>query len=211
MGALLIIQHEWRQSYKLAVLAENQSITLLLRDFAAGDKAAIDQVIPLVYAELRRIADRYLHNESQGHTLQPTALVHELYARMVAQQQPSYQSRAHFLGVGAQVMRQILIDHARSKRAAKRDGGRPRISLDEACNAAIERPSILIEVDDAISALAREDAQKAQLIEMRFFGGLTAEESAEVLGLPVHRVRNQLRVAQAWLQRELDRGSVSSV
>jgi RNA polymerase sigma-70 factor (ECF subfamily) len=189
------------------VSTESHSITLLLREFAAGDKAAIDQVIPLVYAELRRIADRYLHNESQGHTLQPTALVHELYTRMVAQQQPSYESRAHFLGVGAQVMRQILIDHARTKRAAKRDGGRAKLSIDDACNAVIERPSILIEVDDALSALAQQDAQKARLIEMRFFGGLTAEESAEVLQIPVHQVRNQLRVAQAWLQRELDRGS----
>jgi len=191
------------------VPGESHSVTLLLQDLAAGDKAAIDRVIPLVYDELRRIADRYLHNESQGHTLQPTALVHELYTRMIAQQQPSYQSRAHFLGVGAQVMRQILIDHARTRRAAKRDGGRPKLSIDDACNAAIERPTMLIEVDDAISALAQRDAQKARLIEMRFFGGLTAEESAEVLQIPVHQVRNQLRIAQAWLQRELDRGGAT--
>ncbi len=189
--------------------SESRTITLLLQDFAGGDKSALDGLIPLVYNELRRIADGYLRHERPGHTLQPTALVHELYARMLGQEQPGYRSRAHFLGVAAQVMRQILIDHARMKHAAKRGGGQQKYSIDEACDAAFVRPSVMIELDDAINALERQDARKARLVEMRFFGGLTAEESADVLQLPVNTVRRELRVAQAWLQRELDRNITS--
>jgi RNA polymerase sigma factor (TIGR02999 family) len=190
--------------------SESRTITHLLKNFAGGDKSALDGLIPLVYNELRRIADGYLRQERPGHTLQPTALVHELYARILGQEQPGYRNRGHFLGVAAQVMRQILIDHARMKHAAKRGGGRQKYSIDEACDAALERPSVMIELDDAINALEREDARKARLVEMRFFGGLTAEESAEVMQLPVNTVRRELRVAQAWLQRELDRNATSS-
>lgn len=182
-------------------------ITLILRDFAAGDKAALDRLMPLVYAELRRLADSHLRRERADHTLQPTALVHEAYIRLIGQDQPDYRSRAHFLGVAAHVMRQILVDHARSRAAGKRGGGQPSRSLDESIDAAVERPVAMIAVDDAIEALERNDPQKAKLIEMRFFGGLTAEESANVLQLPVEKVRAELRVAQAWLQRELDRVS----
>ena len=180
-------------------------ITLILRDFAAGDKAALDRLMPLVYAELRRLADSYLRRERPDHTLQPTALVHEAYIRLIGQEQPDYRSRAHFLGVAAHLMRQILVDHARSRSASKRGGGQPARSLDESIDAALERPLALIAVDDALAALERTDPQKAQLVEMRFFGGLTAEESADVLRMPVEKVRSELRVAQAWLQRELDR------
>jgi RNA polymerase sigma factor (TIGR02999 family) len=186
-------------------LTEDRPITLLLHAFAGGDKAALDHLIPLVYSELRRIADGHLRNERPGHTLQPTALVHEAYARLIDQKQPDYQDRVHFLAVAAQVMRQILIDHARKKFAAKRGGSQPKFSLDEAYDAAIERPSLMIDLDDALKALEAHDALKARLIEMRFFGGLTAEESAAVLKMPVNDVRRALRVAQAWLQRELDR------
>lgn len=185
-------------------MPDGKSITLLLRDFASGEKEALDQLIPVFYSELRRIADGYLRNERPGHTLQPTALVNELYARIVSQEQPEYQDRAHFLGVAAGVMRQILIDHARTKYAAKRGGQQDKFSLDEAMDAALERPSEIIAVDDALTELERRDHLKAQLVEMRFFGGLTAEESAEVLQLPVATVRRELRLAQAWLQRELD-------
>ncbi len=186
-------------------MADNRPITLLLQNFADGDRTALDRLIPLVYGELRRIADGYLRRERPGHTLQATALVHEAYARMVDQVQPDYRNRAHFLGVAAQVMRQILVDHARTKTAAKRGGARPKVSIDEACDAALEQPALIVEVNDAIDALDRQDPQKARLIEMRFFGGLTAEESAEALTIPVATVRRELRVAQAWLQRELDR------
>jgi RNA polymerase sigma factor (TIGR02999 family) len=180
-----------------------QPITLILQEFAAGDKTALDRLMPLVYAELRKLADSYLRNERPGITLQPTALVHEAYVRMVEQDQPDYRSRAQFLSVAAHIMRQILIDRARARNAGKRGGGQPKYSLDEAVNAGVERPSIMIAIDDALNELERKDPGKARLIEMRFFGGLTAEESAGVLDLPVEKVRGELRVAQAWLQREL--------
>src|SRR6266851_6737157 len=191
-------------------MAEDRPITLLLQDFAEGKKDALDRVIPLVYAELRKIADGYLRQERAGHTLQPTALVHELYARLLGQEHPDYRSRAHFLGVAAHLMRQILIDHARTKYAKKRGGGNPKLSLNEAYDTAMDRPSVMIRIDDALQDLERQDPRKARLIEMRFFGGLTAEESAEVLELPVNIIRRELRVAQAWLHRELDRNPASA-
>jgi RNA polymerase sigma-70 factor (ECF subfamily) len=181
--------------------------TELLKDLQGGKKNALDQVMPLVYSELRRMADGYLRQERDGHTLQPTALVHEAYLRLIGQQQPSYQSRAHFCGVAAQVMRQILVDHARRRNAAKRGGGEAKLPLNEDLDYTEERASELVALDDALSALAVEDEQKARLVELRFFGGLTAEESSEVTGLPPQTVYRELRVAQAWLQRELDKKS----
>ena len=178
-------------------------ITLMLREFAAGDRDALDRVIPLIYTELRALAVRHLSFERTGHTLQPTALVHEAYVKLIAQDQPDYRSRAHFLGVAARVMRQILIDHARARNTAKR-GGDAKRPLDEAIDAAMERPVALLAIDDALRDLESNDPRKARLIEMRFFGGLTAEESAEVLDLSVDKVRSELRLAQAWLQRQLD-------
>src|SRR5258708_2043097 len=151
------------------------------------------------------MARRHLRNERRGHTLQPTALVHEAYARLVQQEQPDYRNRAHFMCVAAQVMRQILIDHARGRKAEKRGAGAARVSFDQAVLAAVERSSIMIAIDDALAELAQQDGIKARLIEMRFFGGMTAEDSAEVLEMPVAQVRRHLRVGQAWLQRELDR------
>ena len=163
----------------------------------------MNRLMPLVYSELRKLADGYLRNERPGNTLQPTALVHEAYLRLIRQDQPDFRSRSHFLAIASHIMRQILIDHARLRNAGKRGGGTPKYSLDEAMSAAVERPSIMLAVDDALTELEKHDPMKAKLIEMRFFGGLTAEESAEALDLPVHKVRGALRVAQAWLQREL--------
>src|SRR3984957_19217523 len=151
-------------------MTENQPITVLLHAFSGGDKAALNDLIPLVYAELRKIADGHLRNERPGHTLQPTALVHEAYARLIEQRQPDYRDRVHFLAVAAQVMRQILIDHARRKFAAKRCASSPKYSLYEACDSAVEKPSLMIDLDDALKALEAHDALKARLIEMRFFG-----------------------------------------
>src|SRR5271165_310898 len=188
----------------------SQPITAALQDLARGDKTALDRLMPYVYAELKRLAGSYLRQERPGHTLQPTALVLEAYFRLVDQDLPDCNGRAHFLGVAAHVMRQILIDHARSRSAAKRGAGVAAFSLDEFMDAPIERPAAMVMVDDAIQALEVYDARKAKLIEMRFFGGMTAEESAEVLGLPVERVRSELRIAQAWLKRELDRKSGDS-
>lgn len=183
----------------------SQPITLALHDLALGDKSALDRVMPYVYAELKKLAGHYLRRERPGHTLQPTALVHEAYFRLVDQKPPDYQGRAHFLGVAAHVMRQILIDHARSRGAEKRGAGQLVFSLDEFMDSPIERPAAMVLVDDAIRALEVYDALKAKLIEMRFFGGMTAEESAEALDLPVVKVRGELRIAQAWLRRELDK------
>lgn len=193
----------------ITVNAPNASITLLVHEYAGGDKAALDRLLPLVYAELRRIAQKHLRDERPGHTLQPTALVHEMYARLAAQSPADVRDRIHFLSVAAGVMRQILIDHARTKYAQKRGGRQEKLSLDDAQTACMEKPAIMVRIDDAMNELARHDAHKARLIEMRFFGGLTAEESAAVLELPVNTVRRDLRVAQAWLQRELAQGSAS--
>jgi RNA polymerase sigma-70 factor (ECF subfamily) len=190
-------------------MSEDQPITTLLRDFAAGNKGAFDRLVPLVYPELQRLARGYMRNERTGHTLQPTALVHEAYARLVQQNQPHYTSRAHFMGVAAHIMRQILIDHARASNAEKRGGKAVKVPFDEVTGIASERPSAMIAIDDALTELAREDPLKAQLVEMRFFGGMTAEDSAEVLKITPAQVRRQLRVGQAWLQRALDRTTES--
>jgi RNA polymerase sigma factor (TIGR02999 family) len=189
------------------VTAAPGSITVLVHEYAQGDKTALDRLLPLLYAELRRIAQKHLHGERPGHTLQPTALVHEMYAKLAGQSAADVRDRVHFLSVAAHVMRQILIDHARMKYAQKRGGRQGPLSLDEAQDACVARPAIMVRIDDALSELARHDPRKARLIEMRFFAGLTAEESATVLELPVNVVRRDLRVAQAWLQRELDQGS----
>jgi RNA polymerase sigma-70 factor, ECF subfamily len=189
---------------------DEEPITGLLQRFAGGDKDALDRLIPLVYSELQRLADNYIRNERPGHTLQPTALVHEAYARLLKQEQPDYRSRAHFLGTAAQIMRQILIDYARMRNADKRGGGGARFQLFDGTEVAVERPAMLIAIDDALHALAQRDPCKARLIEMRYFGGLTAEESAEAMGMTVPEVRRELRVGQAWLGRELDRETAAS-
>jgi RNA polymerase sigma factor (TIGR02999 family) len=183
-----------------------EPITLLLQEFSDGDKKALDRLMPLVYAEMRRLANSFLSRESSGHTLQPTALVHEAYARMVEQQQPAFKSRAHFLSIAAKVMRQILIDYARKRKAGKRGSGLPKMSLEEAFGAVVERPAVMIALADALEALERKDPRKAHLIEMRFFGGLTHEESAEVAGISIESVRYELRLGQAWLHREMNLG-----
>jgi RNA polymerase sigma factor (TIGR02999 family) len=189
-------------------LPQEQPITALLHEFPSGDKTALDRLIPLIYPGLRRLARGYMSHERPSHTLQPTALVHEAYVRLIKQEQPDYRSRAHFLGVAAQVMRQILIDHARTRDAEKRGGGAPKLSLEMAAVMPVGQPSTIVAIDEALNHLARNDSLKARLIEMRFFGGMTAEESAEVLKLPVTEVRRRLRVGQAWLQRELEQKAV---
>ncbi len=181
-----------------------EPITELLRELKSGNKQALDRLMPLVYEELHRLAGRYLRNERKDHTLQPTALVHEAYLRLIGQEQPDYQSRAHFYGVAAQVMRQILVDHARRFKAAKRGNGEARAPLTDAVGLTHEPAELIIALDEVLETLARRDERKAKLVEMRFFGGLTADESAETLGIPVHTVRRELRIAQAWLHRELD-------
>jgi RNA polymerase sigma factor (TIGR02999 family) len=186
-------------------MPDARTVTLLLREVVGGDQGALDRLLPLVYEELRRIAESQLRRERPGHTLQPTALVHEVYLRMVGQEQAGYRDRAHFLAIAAHAMRKILIDHARGHNAAKRGGGREKFAIDEERDGGVERPSILIALDDALAALAGKDAVLARLVEMRYFGGLTAEESSAALDLEINVVRRQLRLAEAWLQREMDR------
>jgi RNA polymerase sigma-70 factor, ECF subfamily len=185
-------------------------ITALVHEYANGDKAALDRLLPLIYTELRHIAQKHLRGEQPSHTLQPTALVHEMYARLASQAPPEVRDRIHFLSVASHVMRQVLIDHARMKYAEKRGGRQEKLSLDEAQDACMEKSAIMIRIDDALNQLGRQDPRKAQLVEMRFFGGLTAEESAAMLDLPVKVVRRELRVAQAWLQRELGQSAAHS-
>jgi RNA polymerase sigma factor (TIGR02999 family) len=185
-------------------MSDARTVTLLLRDLANGDQGALDRLVPLVYEELRRIAEGQLRRERPGHTLQPTALVHEVYVRMVGQEPAGYQDRAHFLAIAAHAMRRILIDHAREHNAAKRGGGHEKFSIDEARDGCVERPSLLIALDDALAGLAAKDPLLARLVEMRYFGGLTAEESSAALDLEIGVVRRQLRLAEAWLKREMD-------
>ena len=193
-----------KTSDKALPLPQEQPVTALLHDFALGDRSALDRLVPLIYPELQRLARRYMRNERPDHTLQATALVHEAYARLVMQEQPDYRSRAHFMGVAAQVMRQILIDHARIRDAEKRGGGATIVPVEMAADVPVGEPTTIIAVDEVLDRLSRHDSLKARVIEMRFFGGMTAEESAEVLKLSVTEVRRHLRVAQAWLRRELE-------
>jgi RNA polymerase sigma-70 factor (ECF subfamily) len=181
-------------------------ITQLLRRVRAGDSAAANELMPAVYAELRRIAGRHLRKERPDHTLSPTALVNEAYLRMFEQAPPDFADRAHFLALTTRVMRSILVDHARARESAKRGGDVPRLSFEGNLDVAGDGTDFhlkLLDLDRAMEALAREDASLAQLIEMRYFGGMTAEETAEVVGRSVHTVRHELRYAQAWLRRKL--------
>jgi RNA polymerase sigma factor (TIGR02999 family) len=183
--------------------AKPESVTTLLSRVNGGEQGAFDLLVPLVYHELHRIAEGYLRRESQNHTLQPTALVNEAYLRLVDYSGTGYESRTHFYAIAARVMRQILVDHARARHAAKR-GAAVKITLDERLDLAAERDKIVIALDDALSTLASEDDEKARMVEMRFFGGLTAGEIAECTGAPLHIVRRELRSAQAWLRREIE-------
>jgi RNA polymerase sigma factor (TIGR02999 family) len=184
-------------------MPDARTVTLLLRELASGDQTALDRLIPLVYEELRRLADGQIRRERPGHTLQPTALVHEVYVRMLGKEQPDYRDRAHFLAIAAHAMRKILIDHARGHNAAKRGSGLAMAPIDEERDGCVERPSLLIALDDSLAALEVKDPLLARLIEMRYFGGLTAEESSAALNLEINDLRRQLRLAEAWLRREM--------
>jgi RNA polymerase sigma factor (TIGR02999 family) len=180
-----------------------QEVTNLLFEWKQGNKAAMDLLTPLVYNELRRLAERYLRNERSAATLQPTALVHEAYLRLVAQSMPDWESRAHFFGVAAHLMRQILVDHARKHRSAKRGGGAEKLAIDEIVGLGTEKPADIIALDDALKALAEIDERKAKVIELRFFGGLSVEETGVALGVSPATIGREQRLAEAWLHREL--------
>jgi RNA polymerase sigma factor (TIGR02999 family) len=180
-------------------------ITQQLRRWSEGDRAALDQLMPVIQHELRKLANAYLRGEKPGHTLQPTALINEAYLRLVGQNFPEWQSRKHFYGVAAQLMRQVLVEHARARSAAKRGGGGQKLSLDEAINYSQEQAADLVALDDALTALAEFDERKARAIELRYFGGFSIEEVADALGVSVATVGRELRMAQAWLHREMSK------
>ncbi len=180
-------------------------VTRLLVDWQHGDKAALDDLMPLVYHELRKLAAAYLKDERRNHTLQPTALIHEAYLKMVDQDLPEWQNRAHFFGVAARLMRQILVDHARTRDASKRGGVQPRVSLEDAPPVFThEDATSLLILDDALTKLASFDERKSRVVEMRAFGGMTVEDTARALGVSEPTVKRDMRLAQAWLRRELD-------
>lgn len=183
----------------------------LLRQLKNGDKTALDQLVPLVYTELHRIASAWLRREHNENTLQTTALVHEAYLRLVGRDHPDFDGLSHFYGIASRIMRQILVDHARSRLAGKRGGDAVRVPLEDALANIEERPGATVALDDALSALEKLYPENARLVELRFFAGLTAEESARMLNLPVDTVRHRLRVAQAWLRREMARGETGRV
>ena len=182
-------------------------ITRLLIDWRGGDQAALEQLIPLVHEELRRLARRHMAHERVGHTLQATALVNEAFVRLIDVQQVKWQDRAHFFAMSSRLMRRILVDFARSKGYQKRGGGAQKVSFDEALFVAREPGQDLVALDDALTALAAFDARKAQVVEMRFFGGLSVEETAEALNVSVDTVMRDWKLAKAWLLRELKQSS----
>jgi RNA polymerase sigma-70 factor, ECF subfamily len=183
----------------------SQSVTQLLLDWRNGDQTALDRLMPLVYEELRRIAAHYMRNERQGHTLQTSALVNEAYLRLVDHENIEWQNRAHFFGVAAQAIRRILVDYARTRNYQKRGGGARQVSLDEAATVAEEHEAEMIELDDALNELARIDERKCHVVELRYFGGLSVEETAEALGVSIQTVGRDWNTAKAWLLREMSK------
>jgi RNA polymerase sigma factor (TIGR02999 family) len=185
-------------------MTTSRSVTALLADWSRGNQGALEHLLPLVYAELRRIAARQLRKERSGHTLQPTALVHEVYLRLVDQRQVDWRGRAHFFGVAAQMMRRVLVDHARRRTASKRGDGAPCVPIEDAQAIAASEDVPVLALDRALDKLHKVDAELARLIELRAFGGLTIEEAAHVLNVSPSTAKRDWRTAKAWITRELD-------
>ncbi|MFN0120212.1 MAG: sigma-70 family RNA polymerase sigma factor [Blastocatellia bacterium] len=182
-------------------------ISQLLQRWSSGDRAALDELTPLVYDELHRIAHRYLAQQAPGHTLQTTALLHEAYLRLVGQEAKHWENRAHFFGVAAQAMRHILVDYARAQGREKRGGGAQRISLDDGLAMGAEQSREITALHDALTELAKLDARQSRIVELRFFGGLTEPEIAAVLQVSQRTVSSDWRLARAWLLRQMDQTS----
>jgi RNA polymerase sigma-70 factor (ECF subfamily) len=185
----------------------SKNVTQLLRDWSHGDQAALSQLMPVVYEELRRLGASWLRRERPGHTLEPTALIHEAYLRLIDQDHPEWESRTHFFGIASRLMRQILVQHARRRATAKRGGEQQKVSLDEVLVYSPERASQLVALDEALSGLAAMDERKCRIVEMRHFGGLTSEEIAQELDISVATVGREVRIAEAWLNREMSQKS----
>ena len=184
-------------------IAAQHEVTQLLMAWNEGDQSALERLIPLVHAELHRIARRYMRNERAGHTLQTSALINEAYLRLIDAQQVRWQNRAHFFGIAAQLMRRVLVDFARSRGYKKRGGGAFQVSLDETMVITKERGEDLVALDEALSALSELDERKGRVVEMRFFGGLSEKEIAEALRVSLETVRRDWRLAKSWLRRRL--------
>jgi RNA polymerase sigma factor (TIGR02999 family) len=184
---------------------KTREITLMLQEWSAGNREALDQLMPLVYEELRRQAARYLRNERSGHTLQTTALIHEAYLKLVDQREVNWQNRAHFYGIAAEMMKRILLDHAKARHREKRGGNAENLPLNEAFYVAADEKRIdLIALDEALSRLAKMDERQARIVEFRYFGGLSVEDTAEVLSISVATVKRDWSSAKAWLRLEIE-------
>lgn len=184
-------------------MPENFEITQYLRDWRNGDSSALDEVLPLVYKELRLIAKRYRSKEKAGHTLQTTEIINEAYLKLINQNETDWKDRSHFFAVASRVMRNLLVDHARSKNYQKRGNGAEKISLEDVAAFSPEPDRILLALDDALKNLAKFDERKSQIVELRYFGGLSAEETAEVLGLSEITIKREWLKAKAWLYKEI--------
>jgi RNA polymerase sigma factor (TIGR02999 family) len=178
-------------------------VTQLLIAWADGDQSAHDELMPLVYEELRRLAHHYIIRERPGHTLQTSALVHEAYVRLVDQETIQWQGRTHFFGIASRLMRQVLVDYARKRKYLKRGGDALRVSLDEVMTVSEERAAEVVALDDALKSLAEIDSRQSQIVELRFFGGLSIEETAEILAVSPGTVMRDWTLAKAWLRREM--------
>jgi RNA polymerase sigma factor (TIGR02999 family) len=187
----------------METMTPSGDVTRLLLNLQAGDASVVEQLTPLVYDELRRMARNLFRRERLDHTLQPTALVHEAFVKLVDQTQVSWESRAHFLAIAARAMRQILVDHSRHHRAEKRGKGEAKVPLDEQLVYSDERAPQIVALDDALTSLAEFDARKARIVELRYFGGLTGEEISQATGVSTATVSRELRVAQAWLYKAM--------
>lgn len=186
----------------------SSDVTEALAALTRGNGHAAAELLPLVYDELRRLAERYLGNEPPGQTLQPTALVHDVYLRLVGRDDRTWENRAQFFAVAAQAMRRMLIDHARRRRSAKRGGNRRKLSLDDVTEPSADRDAYLVALDDALTELALIDRQLSRVIELRFFGGLTVQETARVMEVAPVTVKRMWKLAKGWLHREVTKGSV---
>jgi RNA polymerase sigma factor (TIGR02999 family) len=187
----------------------SKEVTKLLASWGQGNAEALEELMPLVYGELRRLAASYLRRERSDHTLQPTALVHEAYLRLVEQKDVQWRDRSHFFAITAQLMRRILVDHARTHLAEKRGSGAPKVPLTEVIVMSQQRPAELLALDESLTRLASLDAQQSRIVELRTFGGLTVEETAEVLGISPATVKRDWSMAKAWLSQEIQKAQGS--
>jgi len=185
--------------------ASEHDITDMLLDWGKGDKAALDRVMPLIYNELRRLAHRQMRRERAGDTMQTTSLINEAYLRLIDYERVQPQDRSHFFAIAAQAMRRILIERARSRRTAKRGSGGQKVSLDDAADLVDDRAANLVALDDALTSLATIDPRKAQIVELKYFGGMTIDETAKALGVSTPTVERDWQMAKIWLRREITR------